>query len=123
VGKIFLNSMIGSAHGTCSVREQKAKIQLVGTIMEIDERCGPDRESIGVAIHHHELAIEHAAAGRLDQAEACCRESIRIFEHLFGTVHPDIAMVLRQLGAICQNGGSGPMWRCAYPEPSSSSRN
>src|SRR3954453_3274950 len=68
--------------------------------MEANEPKTTAREPSAEAARYQRQANQHASAGSLDEAEVCSREALRLFEALVGPVHPDVANVLSQLGAI-----------------------
>ncbi len=52
------------------------------------------------AAHNRELARQHSRRGAFDQAEACCRAALKYYERVYGTVHPEVAGCLADLGEI-----------------------
>ena len=61
------------------------------------------RDPVEAACRLHDAAVEHREAGRLAQAQAACRRSLRLLEQAVGPGHPDVANVLNTLALILRD--------------------
>lgn len=66
------------------------------------------------ALELDEQSAQLESEGRLDEAEACCREALRLVREVEGESSPDVANLLNSLGAILQRRGKhGEAEQCA----------